>query len=338
TAGWQVAPALATGNAVVLKPSELTPVTSLCLAKLALAAGLPPGALNVLAGLGATAGDALVRHPEIGKVVFVGSQPTGRAIAVAAAGRLTPCLLELGGKSAVIVFADADLKRAALGAQAAIFAAAGPSCTAGSRLLVQRPVHDELLALVAGGAEHLRLGPPREDATEVGPIQNARQHARIAELVATGPAEGAELITGGGRPADPRLARGYYFAPTVLGGVTPAMTVAREEIFGPVLAVTPFGDEDEAVALANAGPYDLAGGVWTRDVGRAHRMAARVRAGTFWINGGKALGVMSPFGGMRGSGYGRSSGSDALLEYTRPKSVWVETAADPLQPFGRLPD
>jgi acyl-CoA reductase-like NAD-dependent aldehyde dehydrogenase len=332
TAGWQLAPALAAGNAVVLKPSELTPVTSVCLGLLLHEAGLPHGTANVIAGYGHTAGTALVGDPRTAKTVFVGSPATGRAIAETAAKTLRPCVLELGGKSANIVFADADLTRAAKGAQAACFAAAGQSCTAGSRLLIQRPVAERLLEIVARGAGRLTVGAPLEEATEVGPIQNARQHARIAELVRTGLDAGAEALSGGGRP--PGLDAGYFYAPTVLGGVTPAMAVAHEEIFGPVLSCLVFDEEEEAVALANATPFDLAGAVWTRDVGRAHRVAAAVRAGSFWINGYRTLSVMSPFGGMHGSGYGRSSGYEGLLEYTQPKSVWVETDDAAAQPFG----
>jgi acyl-CoA reductase-like NAD-dependent aldehyde dehydrogenase len=332
TAGWQLAPALAAGNAVVLKPSELTPVTSVCLGLLLHEAGLPTGTVNVLAGHGQTAGTALVGDPRIAKTVFVGSPSTGRAIAETAARNLRPCLLELGGKSANIVFADADLTRAAKGAQAAVFAAAGQSCTAGSRLLVQRPVAERLMEMVAGGARRLKVGQPLDTATEVGPINNARQHARVAELVEGGRAAGAEVLTGGGRPE--HLAEGFFYAPTVLAGVAPTMAVAREEIFGPVLSCLVFDTEEEAVALANDTPFDLAGAVWTNDVGRAHRVAAAVRAGSFWINGYRTLSVMSPFGGMHGSGYGRSSGSDGLLEYTQPKSVWVETDENAPQPFG----
>ena len=331
TAGWQIAPALAAGNAVVLKPSELTPISSLCLARLAQQAGVPAKALNILVGLGATAGDALVRHPVLGKVVFVGSPATGQRIAAAANESLTPCLLELGGKSANIIFADADLKRAAIAAQGAIFAAAGQSCTAGSRLLVQRKAFDDLIERVARGAEKLKLGPPQDDQTEVGPIQNQNQYQAIQTRVQTGLTEGAELVTGGQRPA--RFECGYFFAPTVIK-TNNQSALAREEIFGPVLSAIPFEDEDEALIIANDSSFDLAGAVWTSNPARAHRVAAQLRAGTVWINAYRAISVMSPFGGFKGSGYGRSSGYDALLEYTRPKSVWVETSDNPPQPFG----
>jgi len=336
TAGWQIAPALAAGNAVVLKPSELTPVTSVCLGLLAREAGVPAGAVNVLAGLGATAGKAVVAHPAVGKIVFVGSPETGRAIAAAAARNARPCLLELGGKSANIVFPDADLARASKGAQAAIFAGAGQSCTAGSRLIVHRSVRDRLVESIAAAARRLRVGEPLDPATEIGPIANRPQFERVAAMVEDGRRTGATVVCGGGRAQG--HARGFFYAPTVLAGLTPDMGVVRDEIFGPVLSVLEFDDEDEAVALANGGAFDLAGAVWTRDVARAHRMAAKVRAGSFWINGYRTLSVMTPFGGMHGSGYGRSSGSDAMLEYTQAKSVWVETDDTSPQPFGYAPE
>jgi acyl-CoA reductase-like NAD-dependent aldehyde dehydrogenase len=332
TAGWQIAPALAAGNTVVLKPSELTPLTSLILGLLVGRTEAPKGVVNVLAGFGHTAGAAAVAHDDTRLVVFVGSVATGRVIAKAAAEGLKPVILELGGKSANIVFDDADLGRASLGAQGAIFSGAGQSCVAGSRLLVQRAVHARMVDLLSGAAARIPVGDPLDEATQIGPISNARQWRAIAGLVETSRAEGASVRAGGGRPAG--LPEGFFYAPTVIDAVTPAMTVAREEIFGPVLSVMPFDSEEEAVALANTTAFGLAGAVWTRDVGRAHRVAERVRAGTFWINSYKAISVMSPFGGFGASGFGRSSGLEALHAYTTTKSVWVETAEDPPVTFG----
>jgi aldehyde dehydrogenase (NAD+) len=329
TGGWQIAPAIATGNGVVIKPSELTPVTTVALVKLAEGAGLPPGLVNVLAGLGPTAGQAAIAHPAIRKVVFVGSPETGRLVAVAAAQALKPVVLELGGKSANIVFTDADLKAACLGAQAAIFSGAGQSCVAGSRLLVQRDVQGAMLEKLTTGMNAIRLGDPLDEDTEIGPISNARQLAHIKGMVAGARSEGAAVMT---REALPE--RGFFFAPTVLVGLNNSATAARAEIFGPVLTAIPFGDEEEAVALANDTSFGLAGAVWTADGARAHRMAAAVRAGTFWINSYKAIHVSAPFGGSRDSGFGRSSGSDALLEYTAPKAVWLDTAPIPRIAFG----
>lgn len=336
TAGWQLAPALAAGNSVVLKPSELTPLSSLVLGHLMLEAGLPPGTVNILLGSGNAVGQALVGHPGVAKIVFVGSVPTGKAIARQAADQLTPCVLELGGKSANIVFADAELPRVLKGVQAAIFAACGQSCVAGSRLLVQRPVYAELLERLAQAAARIPVGDPGDERTHVGPLQNRRHHQRVLHRLQQGLADGAELCVGGERPE--HLARGFYLAPTVLAGVDNAMPIAQEEIFGPILAVMPFDEEEQAIALANDNPFGLAGAVWTQNVARAHRVAAAVRAGTFWINSYKTIGVMSPFGGFGQSGYGRSSGVEGLHEYTQSKSVWVETAADPLMPFGYNPE
>lgn len=330
TAGWQLAPALAAGNTVVLKPSELTPLTSVLLARLAEGAGLPPGAVNVVAGLGPTAGQELVTHREVAKVVFVGSPATGRRIAAAAGEQLTPCVLELGGKSANIVFADADLDRAVGGAAAAIFSGAGQSCVAGSRLLVHRSVHDEVVQRLGELAGGIRLGNPVEDTTQMGPVQNARQLTQITTMVDAAVSGRAEAVAGGARAQR----EGYFFPPTVLSGVTNQDPIAQEEVFGPVVVAIPFDDEDEAVQLANDTDFGLAGAVWTGSVDRAHRVARKVRAGTVWVNSYKTISVMAPFGGFGASGFGRSSGLDGLLEYTQPKAVWVETDPDAPLAFG----
>ena len=332
TAGWQIAPAIATGNGVVLKPSELTPFSSLALAAIATQAGVPEGLINVLAGLGQTAAPAALETAQVGKVVFVGSVPTGARIAALSAEHLVPCVLELGGKSANIVFEDADLDRACLGAQAAIFSGAGQSCVSGSRLLVQRSVHDRLVEKLVNGARRLRVGDPQDADTEIGPICNARQFQHVRNCIASALKEGATMALGSAEPGD----TGYFGPPTVLTGVSYTLDVAQNEIFGPVVAVIPFDTEQEAIEIANGTRFGLAGAVWTRDVGRAHRVAGQVQAGTFWVNGYKTINVASPFGGYRQSGYGRSSGLDALREYTQVKSVWVETAAEPAARFGYL--
>lgn len=334
TCGWQIAPAICMGNAVVLKPSELTPLSSLVVAKLAEQAGIPKGVINVLAGFGHTTGQAALNHRAVKKVVFVGSVPTGGKIAAAAAVRGIPCLLELGGKSANIVFEDADLDRACIGAQAAIFGNAGQSCVAGSRLLVQRSIYDKFVKMVADGAAKLRVGEPTSDETEVGPIQNATQYKHVLNMIETGVNEGAEIV---GDAAGNAEGDGFFVRPTVLKNVTNGMTVARTEIFGPVVVAIPFDTEEEAIAIANDSDFGLAGAVWTKDIGRAFRVANQVKAGTFWVNMYKVINVASPFGGYDSSGYGRSSGVEALQEYTQVKSVWVETSAKPNQPFGYAP-
>ena len=335
TCAWQLAPAMAAGNGVVLKPSELTPFTSVVIAQRLESGGLPKGLINIVNGLGRTTGAALTDHPAISKLVFVGSPQSGRLIAEAGARRLVPSVLELGGKSANIVFADAKLDEAVAGAQAAIFAAAGQSCVAGSRLLIERSVFQEVTTRLARAAEQIHVGLPSDEATRMGPLQNRRQFEQVTRMIEAAEAEGASVLTGGKRPEGlPDDAQGYFIAPTVLVNVTPDMEIAQQEVFGPVLIAMAFDDEAQAVRLANDTRFGLAGAVWSQDVARAHRVAGQLRAGTVWINSYKAISVMSPFGGFGDSGFGRSSGLDGLREYTVPQSVWVETAPEASVAFG----
>ncbi|WP_458317645.1 aldehyde dehydrogenase [Mycolicibacterium brisbanense] len=328
----KLAPALCAGNTVVIKPSEYTSATVLKLAELVIEAGFPPGAVNVVTGFGAEAGQALVDHPGLAKISFTGSTATGSRIAAAAAGRFIGSTLELGGKSPNIVFDDANVANAATGVVAGIFAAAGQTCIAGSRVFAQRAIYDELLERVAERARSIRMGNPLDDDTELGPLAFEDQRDKVASYVDLGRSEGARVLTGG-RATDGGLG-GFFYEPTVLVDVTNQMRVVREEIFGPVAAIMPFDSEDEVVQLANDTEYGLAAGVWTANLSRAHRMAARLDAGTIWVNTYRAMSPMSPRQGFKSSGVGVEHGTETIKEYTRLKSVWINTDEGPVpDPF-----
>ncbi len=323
-AAWKIAPALACGNTVVLKPSELTPLTALRLAELAREAGFPAGVVNVVVGYGPVAGEALARHPDVDKLAFTGSTRTARALLQASAeSNLKKLSLELGGKSPHLVFEDADLKAAANAAFWGVFMNQGEVCAAGSRLLVQATVHDELVQRLVDRAARMRIGDPFAPGVEMGPLVSEHQLRTVMGYVDLGRTEGAKLVAGGERDTAPERAGGYFVRPTVFDEVQPGMKIAQEEIFGPVLAVMTFENEAEAVRLANSTIYGLVSGVWTRDGGRALRVARALKAGTVWVNDYNAFDAASPFGGYGQSGWGREMGAQALELYTQVKSVWI---------------
>lgn len=323
-------PALATGNTVVIKPSEHASVTTCELGLLAIEAGFPPGVINVVTGAGPV-GDALTTHPGIDKISFTGGSATGARVAEVAARRMIPLTLELGGKSPNIVFDDADLDRAIVGAVAGIFGAAGQTCIAGSRLLVHRPVYERVTDAIVARARAIRLGDPLDPDTEMGPVANRPQFDRILALIEAGRDEGATLLTGG-RPAE-GLGKGLFIQPTVFGDVSPGMRVATEEIFGPVLSIIPFDDEDEAVEIANDTDYGLAAGVWTSNIDRAHRVVERLETGAVWVNTYRSTAAQAPFGGVKRSGYGRERGEEALAEYSYVQNVMIDYSGAARDPF-----
>lgn len=329
-----LAPALATGNTVVLKPSEQTPLTALLLGDIAAEAGIPPGVLNVVTGLGPTAGAALTEHPLVKKVVFTGGTAPGRAISLAVSKRFAKATLELGGKSPVLVFADTPVHVAARGAAFAGFIGAGQTCIAGSRLLVQREIYPEFVTALAEVAQAIRVGDPSRPETQLGPVISERARGRILAHIRTAIEEGARLVTGGSAVDVPGQENGFFVAPTVLADVRNDMRIAQEEIFGPVIVVIPFGDEDEAVALANDSPFALGSAIWTRDVARAHRVANRLEMGMVWVNDHHRLDPSSPWGGLKDSGIGRESGWESFHDFTHVRSITVRTSPDDVDWYG----
>jgi len=320
---WKVAPALAMGNTVIIKPASATPLSALALADIALEAGLPAGALNVLPGAGSSVGSALVRHPAVRKVSFTGSTEIGAGIMKMAADDIKRISLELGGKSANIVFADADLSVCIESSIFAVYDNAGQDCCARSRVLVERSIHDEFVERFVARAKTLRLGDTQDEQTEVGPLITPRQRESVSHYLEVGDGEGAVRLCGGEVPGDSGLERGNYLTPAVYVGVNPEMRIAQEEIFGPVVAIIPFEGEEQAVQIANNSKYGLSGSVWTRDIGRALRVVRAMETGMVSVNSSSSVHIEAPFGGVKQSGFGREQGMAALQHYSEYKSVFI---------------
>jgi aldehyde dehydrogenase (NAD+) len=330
---WKLAPALAAGNTVVIKPSEYASASILTLMKLVEQAGFPPGVVNVVTGLGPEVGMPLVEHPLVAKVAFTGSDATGQRIYEAAARGLKRVTMELGGKSPNIVFDDADLDNALKGVISGIFAATGQTCVAGSRLLLQRSIHDRFLEKLVAFARTARMGNPMSPDTQVGPVTSKPQLEKILNYIEIATGEGAKAVLGGARATRPECGTGWFVEPTIFQNVRNTMRIAQEEVFGPVLAVIPFEDDEEAVEIGNDVVYGLAAGVWTQNIRRALTMAERLQAGTVWVNTYRAVSYVSPFGGYKRSGIGRESGQDMIKDYLQVKSVWISTATNVPNPF-----
>jgi acyl-CoA reductase-like NAD-dependent aldehyde dehydrogenase len=323
-ASWKVAPALAAGNTAILKPASYSPMTAIRLGELALEAGIPPGVLNIVTGPGGTAGASIAAHPGVGKVAFTGETTTGQEIMRLASGNVKKISLGLGGKSPNIVFADADLERFAKESPYSVFDNCGQDCCARSRILVERSAHDRVVALFAEATRSVKVGDPTDDATEVGTLVSEKQRERVKDYIEIGLSEGASIVVGGEPPDDPSLAGGAYLMPTVFDGVSNDMRIAREEIFGPVVSVIPFDNEEEALRLANATPYGLSGSVWSRDIGKALRTARGLQAGVISVNSNSSVHTEAPFGGYKMSGIGRELGMSALDLYTETKNVFID--------------
>ncbi len=323
---WKMAPALAAGNCIVIKPAELTPLSTLRIAELMQQVGFPPGVVNVVPGYGQTAGQRIAEHPDIGKVAFTGSTATGQRIVEASAGNLKKVQLELGGKGPNIIFDDANLIAAVNGSAWAIFHNQGQACIAGSRLIIHEKVADAFLEKFVGLAESIRLGNPLDETTEMGPLTSKMHQERVLSFVEVAKKEGGEVLTGGAAPEQEELSKGCFVKPTVVRAA-PDHTVSHEEVFGPFVAVATFSDDDEALAIANGVTYGLGSGLWTQNISRAHKMAREIKAGMVWVNSYKVVHPGSPFGGVKQSGYGREMGFEVMREYTQSKSVWVNVDA-----------
>ncbi|MFC2967037.1 aldehyde dehydrogenase [Acidimangrovimonas pyrenivorans] len=330
---WKVAPALAAGNTVVIKPSEFTSASILEFAALCEAAGIPPGVVNVVTGFGAEVGAPLVGHPLVAKVAFTGGDIAGQKVYEAAAADFKKVTLELGGKSPNIVFDDADLDQAVKGAIAGIFGATGQTCMAGSRLLLQDTIHDSFVERLVETVARARIGDPSDPETQIGPIATRPQFEKILSYIEIAKAEGARLVHGGHALSGEGYGQGQFVAPTIFTEVTNGMRIAQEEVFGPVLSVLRFHDEDEAVAIANDVNFGLAAGIWTRDLERALTVSDRVKAGTVWVNNYRATSFATPFGGYKRSGIGREGGTEAIKEYLQPKSIWITPRPNRANPF-----
>jgi (Z)-2-((N-methylformamido)methylene)-5-hydroxybutyrolactone dehydrogenase len=332
-ATWKLAPALAAGNTVVWKPSEHSSVSALEFGKLFEKAGFPPGVVNIVTGFGGDVGEPLITHRDVAKVAFTGGDATGQHVYELAARGIKHVTLELGGKSANIVFDDADIEGAVKGVVSGIFAATGQTCIAGSRALIQRSIHDEFVEKLLALAKTAKMGNPLEATTQVGPVTTKPQYEKVLDYIRIAKEEGAVCRLGGEKAQRAECGSGWFVEPTVFTGVKPSMRIANEEVFGPVLSVIPFDEEDEAVAIANSTIYGLAAGVWTTSIRRALSMPERLEAGTVWVNTYRAVSYMSPFGGYKRSGIGRESGLDAIREYLQTKSVWIDIAGNVPNPF-----
>jgi aldehyde dehydrogenase (NAD+) len=331
---WKMGPALAAGNTVVLKPSEITPLSTLRIAELMAEVGFPDGVVNIIVGYGATTGQRLAEHPKVGKIAFTGSTAVGRKIVEASRHNLKRVTLELGGKGANIVFEDADVTAAVNGSAWAIFHNQGQACIAGSRLVLHERVADEFLDRFIGLARSIRLGNPLDPQTAMGPLTSALHRERVLAYVGVAREQGGEVLAGGKAPSDPELARGYYVEPTIVRA-KPSDRVSQEEVFGPFVTVTTFKSDEDALAIANSTQYGLGSGLWTNNLGRAHKIAAAIRAGMVWINSYKRVNPGSPFGGVGQSGYGRDMGFEAMHDYTEARSVWVNVDAQVPPHFAR---